>query len=108
MQSEAALLSVQKHAHEPARLIAKNAVRCGVNFAIDEFETIERFRRRRFLASGKPGANGKQRGWRLRQKGHALFEHARDEKGAPKMRVEAPTERFDPPGPRTFRITDVH
>jgi hypothetical protein len=55
MQSQAALLGIEKHAHEAAGLIAEDAIGRGVDFAVDEFETVE-WLRRGFLAARKPGA----------------------------------------------------
>ena len=43
MQCQSPLLRVQKHAHQPARRVAENAAGRGVDFAVDEFESVHGF-----------------------------------------------------------------
>ena len=81
VQAQAALLGVEKNAHQPARLVAEDAVGGGVDFAVDEFEAVHRFaaglrppaaaRERRSEKPEPPARAGQQR--------QALLEGAGDE-----------------------------
>ena len=93
MQCQMPLLRVEKNAHEPARRIAENAVRRGVDFAVNEFEAVHGFR----LASSFAAAtlrSGKSAG-RGRHKRHALLQRARDDENVPHVRVKVAHEFLD-------------
>ena len=84
MQPQPALLRVEKDAHQPARLVAEDAVGRGVDFAVDELEAVHGLGDG--LASAgeqarEPAGERKAREpARLRQERQPLLEGARDEK----------------------------
>ena len=55
MQPQAALLRMEEHTHQAARLVAEDAVRDGVDFTIDEFETVHRLGRGLSARLGQEG-----------------------------------------------------
>ena len=56
VKAQAALLRMEKDAHQAARLIAEDAVTRGMNLAVDEFKSIHRLG---FLALGQITKDGK-------------------------------------------------
>ena len=69
MQAQPALLGVEEHAHQPARLVAEDAVGGGVDFAVDELEAVHGFADGLASAGEQAGEAagqrkaGRRRGW---------------------------------------------
>ena len=108
MQPEIALLGVQEHAHEAARLVPEDAGAGGVDFAVDELEPVNRLggslpARRQQRAQREPGQPPFRRG----QQGHALLEGAGDEEDIAHVEIHIAHELLDPAAGGAFPVAQV-
>ena len=104
MQFQAALLRLEKNAHQALRLLAEDAVGRRANLAVHEQKSVHRLHR--CGAPGQPCAQRKPAG-RRRQQGQALFERARDEENVPHVRVEVAHEFLDALAGRAVGVAEA-
>ncbi|OQB92906.1 MAG: hypothetical protein BWX84_00714 [Verrucomicrobia bacterium ADurb.Bin118] len=94
MQMEPALLRIEKHAHQAARIILEHLRSQGVNLSLLKPETIFRLLR----GAAAPGPQHPlclAMGRRGRQQRQALLQHAGDEENVARLRIELAHEAFD-------------
>ena len=105
MQFRAALLRVEKHAHEATRVVAKNAWRGVQKLALHEAEAVH-------LGGGLLAATGQELGEEghphgLRQQREAALHRARDHVDGARVEVVIAHELLEPAGGRAVRVAEA-
>ena len=111
VQAQPALLRVEEHAHEAARLVAEDVVGGGVDFTVGELEAVHGLAGGLASAGEQAGeAAGQRKGRqpaRLRQERQALLQGAGDQEDVAGVGVHVAHEALDALAGRAFAVAEV-
>ncbi|MCD6052262.1 MAG: hypothetical protein K0Q55_3680 [Verrucomicrobia bacterium] len=105
VQNQTALLGVEKHTHQAARLFAKDAGIGGLDLAFVKDETIDRRGLGRFATAQNLAERGEAAG--DGHDGQTLFHELGDEVDVARVLVEIAHQTFQPFARRTIGVTEI-
>ena len=112
VQAQPALLGVEEHAHQAARLVAEDAVGGGVDFTVDELEAVHGLVGGLAAPPGSkaeslPGQRQADEAAGRRQQRQPLLEGARDQVDIARVAVDVAHEAFDALAGGAFAVAEV-